>query len=267
LTPNAFNGDGVIPKDWAHTGAEALSFVTAPPNHAEIAYTRFKGQRNLPYKEAEPYKSSLYYWWWAFLRRNKQYRNTCSKFGAGKMAHLYRDFGDVFDGTFLEWWDDHQSLFAEQSFVGEHNDNHGKLTYQIDPSRPLHHIQEEVKALHMRAQAIMPAGRSTVTSTAQYPIYTNVSAHTLHRVISVWDLKQTHPTDSAYDLGILAGLRPNLMPLSKYGATRTSKALEIERHNKRARISISNQTNRYLRTAEQYIHNVGHGEFPKALRR
>lgn len=183
------------------------------------------------------------------------------------MAHLYRDFGDVFDGTFLEWWDDHQSLFAEQSFVGEHNDNHGKLTYQIDPSRPLHHIQEEVKALHMRAQAIMPAGRSTVTSTAQYPIYTNVSAHTLHRVISVWDLKQTHPTDSAYNLGILAGLRPNLMPLSKYGATRTSKALEIERHNKRARISISNQTNRYLRTAEQYIHNVGHGEFPKALRR
>jgi hypothetical protein len=57
------------------------------------------------------------------------------------------------------------------------------------------------------------------------------------------------------------------MPLPQYTATRTSKALEIERHNKRARISISNQTNRYLRTAEQYVENVGHGEFPKALRR
>lgn len=32
-------------------------------------------------------------------------------------------------------------------------------------------------------------------------------------------------------------------------------------------ISISNQTNRYLRTAVQYIENVGLGEFPKALRR
>jgi len=119
----------------------------------------------------------------------------------------------------------------------------------------------------MRAQAIMPVGGSPVTSTAQYPIYTNVSAHTLHRVLKLWDLKQTHPTDSAYNLGILAGLRPNLMPLPQYTATRTSKALEIERHNKRARISISNQTNRYLRTAEQYVENVGHGEFPKALRR
>jgi hypothetical protein len=34
-----------------------------------------------------------------------------------------------------------------------------------------------------------------------------------------------------------------------------------------ARISFANQTNRYLRTAEQYIDNVGRGEFPKALRR
>jgi hypothetical protein len=57
------------------------------------------------------------------------------------------------------------------------------------------------------------------------------------------------------------------MPASKYGAKRTLKAIEIERHNKRARISISNQTNRYLRTAAQYIENVGLGEFPKALRR
>lgn len=55
-----------MPKDGAHEGAEVLSFATAPPNNAEIAHTRFKGSRNLPYKEAEPYKSSLYYWWWAF---------------------------------------------------------------------------------------------------------------------------------------------------------------------------------------------------------
>jgi len=37
--------------------------------------------------------------------------------------------------------------------------------------------------------------------------------------------------------------------------------------NKRARISIANQSNRYLRTASQYIENVGQGEFPKAERR
>ena len=53
----------------------------------------------------------------------------------------------------------------------------------------------------------------------------------------------------------------------RYGHTRTRSAATIERHNKRAHISIANQSNRYLRTAEQYIDNVGRGEFPKALRR
>ena len=47
----------------------------------------------------------------------------------------------------------------------------------------------------------------------------------------------------------------------------TQSAAAIERHNKRAHISIANQSNRYLRTAEQYIYNVGRGEFPKAQRR
>lgn len=256
-----------MPKDGVHEGAEVLSFATAPPNNAEIAHTRFKGSRNLPYKEAEPYKSSLYYWWWAFLRRNKHYKQTCKTCGSGRMSRLYQDFGDIFESTFLNWWSTHQSLFAEQNGLGPKNNNDHSLLYQIDPHRPLHYIQEEIKALHMHAQAIMPTQGSTVTSTARYPIYTNVSAHTLYRVLSMWDLRQACPTENAFDLGILAGLRPNLMPASKYGATRTLHAVEIERHNKRARISISNQTNRYLRTAEQYIENVGLGIFPKALRR
>jgi hypothetical protein len=256
-----------MPKDWVHEGAKALSFVTAPPNSAEIAHTRFKGSRNLPYKEAEPYKSSLYYWWWAFLRRNKHYKQTCKRCGSKRMALLYQDFGDIFEGTFLDWWSNHQILFAEQNCSDPNGSNDHNLTYQINLYRPLHHIQEEIKALHMSAHAIMPIQGSTIKSTARYPIYTNVSAHTLYRVLTIWDLKQTYPTESAFDLGILAGLRPNLMPVSKYGATRTLHAVEIERHNKRARISISNQTNRYLRTAEQYIDNVGLGEFPKALRR
>jgi hypothetical protein len=180
---------------------------------------------------------------------------------------LYRDFGNIFEGTFLEWWRGHKTLFAEQRSLKVSSENDYNIIYHIDPYRPLHHIQEEIKALHMRAHAIMPRRGSRSTSTAEYPIYTNVSAHTLHRVLTIWDLKQTKPNDSAYDIGILAGLRPNLMPASKYGAKRTLEALEIERYNKRARISISNQTNRYLRTAAQYIENVGLGEFPKALRR
>ena len=182
-----------MPNDWANENAEALSFVTAPPNNAELAHTRFKGSRNLPYKDAEPYKSSLYYWWWAFLKRNTDYRQTCQKCGTGKLTRLYRDFGNIFEGTFLEWWRGHKTLFAEQRSLKASGENDHNIIYHIDPYRPLHHIQEEIKALHMRAHAIMPRRGSRSTSTAEYPIYTNVSAHTLHRVLTIWDLKQTKP--------------------------------------------------------------------------
>ena len=66
---------------------------------------------------------------------------------------------------------------------------------------------------------------------------------------------------------MLAGFKANIRAPPKYGETRTRAAIKTEAHNNRARTGIANQTNRYLRTAEQYIDNVGRGEFPKALRR
>jgi hypothetical protein len=254
----------------ANAAQHILSFKTAPPVIHMISRRRFRGGRNLPYRGAEPYKASIYYWWWAFLKRNPDYQRTCASSGYGELAGLYQDFGDVFESDFLTWWSCHQGLFAEKTSLIEQAGAHPldpTLLYQIDPQRPLSQIQEEIKALHMQAHAIMPAAPPRQTSSAKYPIYTNVSAHTLHKVLKIWDLRCEYPDTSAYDLGVLAGFKANILALTKYGETRTRAAIETDAHNKQARISIANQTNRYLRTAEQYIDNVGSGEFPKALRR
>ena len=113
----------------------------------------------------------------------------------------------------------------------------------------------------------MPKKCASLSSTAQYPVYANVSAHTLYRVLAIWDLRSANPEASAYELGVLAGYKANLIPTSKFGETRTRRALDAQLHNKRVRVSIANKANRYLRTAAQYIKNVGRGEFPKAQNR
>ena len=254
----------------ANATRHVLSFKTAPPILHMASRRRFRAGQNQPYRDAEPYKSSLYYWWWAFLKRNSLYHKTCIQGGNGLLSKLYRDFGDIYNVGFLTWWDSHQILFAEQCSIldGESPiSSDQNLLYRIDPQKSFSQIQEEIRALHLRAHAIMPVQTQERQSTAQYPIYTNVSAHTLHKAMKVWDLHCAKPTTSAYDLGILAGFKPNILPLNKYGDKRTQSAAAIERHNKQARTSIANQTNRYLRTAGQYIDNVGRGEFPKALRR
>ena len=202
--------------------------------------------------------------------RNADYQRTCATSGQGELAGLYQDFGDIFESDFLTWWQCHQGLFAEKTALIEQvgaDPLNSTLLYHIDPRRPLSQIQEEIKALHMHAHAIMPVAPPKQTSSAKYPIYTNVSAHTLHKVLTVWDLRCAHPDTSAYDLGVLAGFKANILAPPKYGETRTRAAIKADAHNKQARTSIANQTNRYLRTAEQYIDNVGRGEFPKALRR
>ena len=226
--------------------------------------------RNLPYRDAPPYKSSIYYWWWAFLKRDQNYVDTCASRGRGQSAKLYKDFGNVFKSDFLTWWRCHQGLFAEQSAAEDHKipcDTESRIWYQIDPKWPFNQIDEEIRALHLQAHAIMPKKRASPSSTAQYPVYANVSAHTLHRVLAIWDLRSVNPEASAYELGVLAGYKANLIPTSKFGETRTRRALDAQLHNKRVRVSIANKANRYLRTAAQYIKNVGRGEFPKAQNR
>ena len=248
----------------ANERRQALSFMTAPPVIRMASRRRFRAGRNLPYRDAAPYKSSIYYWWWAFLKRNVTYWNTCRRSGQGKLAALYKDFGNVFESDFLTWWNGHQLLFAEQAGAIT---SEVSIVYQIDPRRPWSQIHEEVKALHMRGLPGAQVSPCKQGSTALYPIYANVSAHTLHQVLQAWDLRQDHPEASAYDLGILAGYKANLMPGPKFGETRTKEALTTARHNKRARVAIANKTNRYLRVAEQYIDNVARGEFPKSTRR
>ena len=247
-----------------------MIFLTAPPNIEQTRCTRFRVQRNLPYRDAAPYKASIYYWWWAFLKRNIDYAKTCKQLGRGKSAALYNDFGNIFKSDFLTWWRSHKGLFAERSSLAQNEDvlkGDDIILYQIDLKRPLSQIQEEIKRLHMQAHAIMPGERTKPSSTAKYPIFANVSSHTLHRVLNIWDLRCTNPDASAYELGVLAGYKANFLSTPTMKETRTRRALDTQAHNKRVRITISNQVNRYLRTAVQYIDNVGCGEFPKAQNR
>ena len=165
---------------------QSFSFMTAPPIIHMASKRRFRARRNLPYKDAKPYKASLYYWWWAFLKRNKQYQRTCLKRGKAKFCQVYHDFGNIFEFEFKTWWETRKFLFSEQSALIEKRNMDAArdgLLYRIDPSRSFNQIQQEIKAIHMQAHAIMPANSQRRRSSAKYPIYVNASAYNLYRVL------------------------------------------------------------------------------------
>ena len=71
--------------------------------------------RHFPYKSprfgtnrkpvpTSAWENTVYYWWWAYLKRNLDYLACCESGGAGKLASLYGDFGDVRGDDFKAWW-------------------------------------------------------------------------------------------------------------------------------------------------------------------
>lgn len=74
------------------------------------------GRSRKPFDELNPpdtVTNSPYYWWFMFLRLNADYKKTCESSGKGKYANLYKDFGDVHNLNFKQWWTERAHLFAE----------------------------------------------------------------------------------------------------------------------------------------------------------
>ncbi len=74
------------------------------------------GRSRKPFDELNPPTTvidSPYYWWFMFLRLNSHYKKTCESDGKGKYASLYKDFGDVHNINFKQWWTERAHLFAE----------------------------------------------------------------------------------------------------------------------------------------------------------
>lgn len=74
------------------------------------------GRSRKPFDEQNPpdtVTDSPYYWWFMFLRLNVDYKATCEANGTGKCAELYKDFGDIHNLNFKQWWTEKAYLFAE----------------------------------------------------------------------------------------------------------------------------------------------------------
>lgn len=101
--------------------------------------------------------AGAYRQWYEFLRRSERYIACCDAGGAGPLAGLFADFGDVREGWDL-WWPAHRYLFeeAEPDFIveviapGQLSGDEGdldQLTLLINLNQPARTITRHVAAL------------------------------------------------------------------------------------------------------------------------
>ena len=221
---------------------------------------------------------SPYYWWWAYLRRNDDYLKCCARGGTGKLARLYKDFGDVRDDDFAAWWGGSVQrgsyLFAEQlstDLMVEVKDwahfseikeagNFVLLAFNLDIGRRKlqKKLADFLEKHHTGRRGRVALGR--VKSTARYPLYRNYSQHNLRVMLETYDawyVNQQLPKSerlTLWEIGESIKLVPSAM-------TRKSDT-QAERTNKRNVMTMA--VSRYVRQAKRIIANTAKGQFPNS---
>lgn len=218
---------------------------------------------------------SVYYWWWAYLRRNEEYLACCAQGGAGRLAWLYADFGDVSGDDFRGWWGGKQQrgayLFGEQpsDLVVKKLDTSSdwQPAWGADEAVMVVAVnmmvgRRKLQADFARLLAKEHTGRrgrvamASVKSTARYPLHRNFSVHNLKMMLAAydaWTANERLPRDQRkrqWELGESIRLVPTAI---------TSKN-DMDAVDKRNTMAAA--FNRAVKNARNIIANTGNGEFP-----
>ena len=242
----------------------------------------FKGMRQLRYKRKDVMLRdalrSPYYWWWAFLRLSKDYWWVCHRRGAvgdQRLKGMYRDFGNVYELTFEEWFMARgKRLLSEELALPAVR----KLSpTNLELSHPLErHLILEIP-LNMTEKTIISQVRNQLRIHPEREVERISSANrklakligirqdVIESAYAVWKLHhesrddrvvekigQTHGTKSLYQIGKELRLVRSCMPASTDNAIRAAKRVNG------MKVAVS----RMLTRANNLIENAAIGIFP-----
>ena len=242
----------------------------------------FKGMRQLRYKRQEDMLRdalrSPYYWWWAFLRLSKDDWWVCHRRGAvgdQRLKGMYRDFGNVYELTFEEWFLRRgKNLLSEELALPAVR----KLSpTNLELSRPLgRHLILEIP-LNMTEKSIISQVRKQLRnhpdreveriSTAKRKLakLIGIRQDVIESAYAVWKLHhesrdgrvvekvgQAHGTKSLYQIGKELRLVRSCMPVSTDDQERAAKRVNG------MKVAVS----RMLTRANNLIDNAAIGVFP-----
>jgi hypothetical protein len=221
-------------------------------------------------------KRSPYYWWWAYLRRSEAYLKCCAEDGAGPLAALYADFGDVRDDDFHKWWTSGQrgaKLFGEQRLEAKFQELRSTEDWSSSWSSddvmivavPLRESNRGLKgkfAKLLDSRLQRHRGRPVLSDenqTSLYPLARNFTTQNLERALEAYDLWTANKSlpkaqqKSLWEIGV--DMRFNKQA-SRQAMSKTSAERLLGRN------MLGAHVRRYVSHAQKIIENTERGVFP-----
>ena len=247
---------------------------------------------------------SIYYWWFEYLKRNEDYKKVCEGKKVKGMAKLYKDFGNIFDYEFWDWWNKKgQYLFGISSI--HHLDSFTSIDDVLEHKKQIENGEVMLVALptnltrstlHRRLTKLvseMELNDSAEQRATYHPNSTKVDVESLQDCLLAYDLKQQGKTNVYIGGSFLVGedeLREYVRDgrsksktfdfdaLEKFISKKGITAEQYDELNEKGegvffvggkkRTASKNylnvKANRMIAKAKANIKAVGEGQFPKA---
>ena len=231
------------------------------------SYPTFGRQRR-PYDENNPPKTvtdSPYYWWYVYLKLNEDYYKTCQANGDGKLAGLYKDFGDIYTMNFKEWWQSRVILFAEpkpkyrmmvansMSDIAPFNSDE-VLNLVVPLNRSQRSLKKAFTYLVLKKLEKGRRGVSTETSEAKYKLSGKWHIEALKTAYKVYVTKKNYEKEGTKKAWADIAIEIQL----PYANSLTND----KKINSDIRKTLTMLTIRYYTRAQQYINAAASNSFP-----
>jgi hypothetical protein len=223
---------------------------------------------------------SPYYWYWAYMRRNNEYIKCCANNGKGKLAKLYKDFGDIRSDDFAKWWGGKNQkgsyLFGEVpnevnltqiKSKDEWSEGWGDsvaiiaINLNVGKRKLQQYFAKFLNSAHKGRQG--RKSMRSVSSTARYKLYRNYSVENLKKMLAAYDAwmkNESLPKDqrlSMWQVGESINLVPAAMPPRH-------KDYKLQDNVKMRHNTMTVAMSRYVNQAKIIIANTSLGVFPKS---
>jgi len=242
----------------------------------------FKGMRQLRYKHQDDMLRdairSPYYWWWAFLRLSRDYWWVCHRRGAvgdSRLKAMYRDFGNVYEMTFQEWFlrrgkrllSEELALPAGRKLVATNLELSRPLGMHLILEIPLNMTEKSIISQVRNQLRIHPDREVERISTAKRKLakLIGIRQDVIESAYSVWKLHhesrdgrvvgkvgQPHGSKSLYQIGKELRLVRSCMPVATDNRERAAKRVNG------MKVAVS----RMMTRANNLIENAAIGVFP-----
>lgn len=234
-----------------------------PNKHIRGSFSRGLGLN----EEIREAKKTPIYWWFLTLQASDEYVLCCRNQGKGKLANLYKDFGDVDEKSFAQWWTNQgRKIFAERKKlkrVEVIDERHQLERLSIHEDRLIIEvpltlrrqtaIRQIGKALQKAYESRDPVDIWEQSTAKRQIIKSKIRMKTIEMLLRVWQIRNEYPALNNYEIGLKAKIDLDIL-------ARTTDGDQLDDALERRRMTIA--VSRYLAQAKNLIANAELGIFP-----